>query len=36
MYQSTRDGIQANINVLIQQAYENMMDQEQLTIGWDM
>ncbi len=35
MYQSTRDGIQANINVLIQQAYENMMDQEQLTIGWD-
>ena len=35
MYQSTQDGIQANINVLIQQAYENMMDQEQLTIGWD-
>lgn len=35
MYQSTRDGIQANINVLIQQAYENMMDQEQLAIGWD-
>ena len=35
MYQSTQDGIQANINVLIRQAYENMMDQEQLTIGWD-
>lgn len=35
MYQSIQDGIQANINVLIQQAYENMMDQEQLTIGWD-
>jgi len=35
MYQSTQDGIQANINVLIRQAYENMMDQEQLTIGWN-
>lgn len=35
MYQSTQDGIQANINVLIRQAYENMMDKEQLTIGWD-
>lgn len=35
MYQSTQDGIQANINVLIQQAYENMMDKEQLAIGWD-
>ena len=35
MYQSTWDGIQANINILIRQAYENMMDQEQLTIGWD-
>ena len=35
MYQSTQDGIQENINILIRQAYENMMDKEQLTIGWD-
>ena len=36
MYQNTQDGIQANINVLIQQTYEHMMEEEQLSIGWDL
>lgn len=36
MYQSTQDGIEENIHVLIRQAYENMMEREQLAIGWDV
>ena len=36
MYQSTQDGIQANIDALIRQTYEHMMEEEQLSIGWDM
>lgn len=35
MYQSTQDGIQASVNILIQQTYERMMEEEQLSIGWD-
>ena len=35
MYQNTQDGIQASVNVLILQTYEHMMEQEQLSIGWD-
>lgn len=36
MYQSIQDGIRENIHVLIRQAYEDMMEKEQLSIGWDM
>lgn len=34
MYCNTQDGIQANIDALTYQAYEYMMEKEQLTIGW--
>lgn len=36
MYQSIQDGIEENIHVLIRQAYEEMMEKEQMTIGWNM
>lgn len=35
MYLSTQKGIQANIAVLIEQAYERLLEQEQMTIGWE-
>lgn len=35
MYRSTQDGIQASVNLLIRQTYEHMMEEEQLSIGWD-
>lgn len=35
MYQSTREGIQANIAVLVEQAYERLLEQEQLAVGWE-
>lgn len=35
MYQSTREGIEANIAVLVEQAYERLLEQEQLTVGWE-
>ena len=35
MYLSTQEGIQSNVAILIEQAYERMLEQEQLTIGWD-
>ena len=34
MYQSTQEGIQANITVLVEQAYERLLEQEQLAVGW--
>lgn len=34
MYCSTREGIEANIQVLMEQTYERMLEQEQLAIGW--
>ena len=34
MYCSTREGIEAGIQLLMEQTYERMMEQEQLTIGW--
>lgn len=36
MYQNIQDGIEENIHVLIRQAYEDMMEKEQLSIGWDV
>nr|WP_297864086.1 site-specific integrase [uncultured Acetatifactor sp.] len=35
MYRSTQEGIQANIAILIEQAYERLLEQEQLTVGWE-
>lgn len=35
MYQNTYKGIQSNIEALVEQAYEQMFDQEQVTIGWN-
>ena len=35
MYQSTQEGIQANVAVLIEQAYERLLEQEELTVGWE-
>lgn len=34
LYQSTKTGIQQNISVLIDQAYDRMIEDEQLTVGW--
>lgn len=34
MYCSTREGIEAGIQVLMEQTYERMLEKEQLTIGW--
>lgn len=34
MYCSTREGIEASIQLLMEQTYERMLEQEQLTIGW--
>lgn len=34
MYCSTREGIEAGIQLLMEQTYERMLEQEQLTIGW--
>lgn len=34
MYCSTRKGIEANIQVLMEQTYERMLEEEQLAIGW--
>ncbi len=35
LHQSTYENIQFNISVLIEQAYEQMLDNEELTIGWN-
>ena len=35
LYLSTRAGIESNIALLVEQAMERMMEQEQLSIGWE-
>jgi len=35
LYQTTMSGIEANISVLIKQAYDQLLDEEQLEIGWE-
>lgn len=35
LYFSTRAGIENNISLLVEQAMEQMMEQEQLAVGWD-
>ncbi|BDF71410.1 hypothetical protein CE91St41_13630 [Oscillospiraceae bacterium] len=34
LYQATKAGIEANVALLVEQAQERMMEQEQLAIGW--
>lgn len=35
LYFSTRAGIESNISLLVEQAMERMMEQEQLSVGWE-
>lgn len=35
LYLSTRTGIESNITLLVEQAMERMLEQEQFTIGWE-
>lgn len=35
LYQSTRAGVENNVSLLIEQAMERIVEQEQLTIGWE-
>ena len=35
LYQSTRAGLESNISMLIDQAHNQLLEQEQLTIGWE-
>ncbi len=35
LYQSTRAGVENNVSLLIEQAMDRILEQEQLTIGWD-
>lgn len=34
LYQTTQDGIQANIALLVEQAHDRLLETEQLAIGW--
>ena len=36
LYQNTMTGLRGNMELLIEQAYDRMLEKEQLTIGWDM
>ena len=36
MYQNTCLGIRSNISVLVEQAYQRMVEEEQLAVGWDV
>lgn len=36
LYLSTRAGIEANIALLVEQAHDRMMEQEQLSVGWNL
>ena len=35
LYLSTRAGVESNVSLLVEQAMERMMEQEQFMIGWD-
>lgn len=34
--QSTREGVQQSISLLVEQALDRLLEQEQLTIGWEV
>ncbi len=35
LYQTTREGIERNISLLVEQAQDRMLEEEQLEIGWE-
>ena len=35
LYQATREGIERNITLLVEQAQDRLMEEEQLQVGWD-
>lgn len=35
LYQATQEGIRANMDLLAEQSYERLLEQEQITIGWE-
>ena len=35
MYQTTYQGVWDNVAALTEQAYQRMLEEEQLTVGWD-
>ena len=35
LYLSTKAGIESNISLLVEQAMERMMEQEQFSVGWE-
>ena len=35
MYQATREGIERNVALLVEQAQERLLEEEQLTVGWE-
>ena len=35
MYQATREGIERNVALLVEQAQNRLLEEEQLTVGWD-
>ena len=35
LYQTTREGIQRNIALLVEQAQERLLEEEQLSVGWE-
>jgi len=35
LYQATREGIERNIALLVEQAQDRLLEEEQLTVGWD-
>ena len=35
LYLSTRSGIESNIALLVEQAMERMIEQEQFSVGWE-
>ena len=36
LYQNTMSDLRSNLELLVEQAYDRMIEKEQLTIGWDM
>ena len=36
MYQATREGIERDIALLVERAQDRMLEEEQLTVGWDL
>lgn len=35
MYQATREGIERNVALLVERAQDRLLEEEQLTVGWD-